>query len=88
MKEGRSSGLRRPRLRAVKRQFVLCLRNEGYEISLTPRKVYVSLRDTKAAKHKMIRVIDESGEDYLFPPRYFARVRVPASVRAIFGATA
>ena len=69
---------------ASKRRYLLCLRNDGYDLALTPRKVYVALPDSKASKHKLVRVIDESGEDYLFPASYFVPVRVAESGRALF----
>lgn len=64
-------------------QFVLCLRNDGYEASLEPRKFYVVLPDPKADAHEQLRVIDESGEDYLFPASYFAPISVSPTVRKL-----
>lgn len=61
--------------------FVLCLRNEGYPASLERRKLYPLVRDAAAAKHSLIRVIDESGEDYLYPADYFIMLRLPANVK-------
>jgi hypothetical protein len=55
-------------------QFVVCLKNSGYEASLKPRKIYQVLPDKEAESHKMIRVIDESGEDYLFPVSIFSPI--------------
>jgi len=55
-------------------QFVVCLKNNGYEASLEPRKIYQVLFDKEAESHKMIRVIDESGEDYLFPVSLFSPI--------------
>jgi hypothetical protein len=63
------------------RRFVLCLDNQGYEASLETRKVYVALPDETAERHRLIRVIDESGEDYLYPKRFFAVVELPPSLR-------
>ncbi|HEY8021586.1 MAG TPA: hypothetical protein VIH93_10815, partial [Thermoanaerobaculia bacterium] len=57
--------------------FVLCVDNAGYEASLEPRKVYRAIDDPSAEKHGMIRVVDESGEDYLFPARLFVPIAVP-----------
>lgn len=48
-----------------KHEFAICINNRGYEVSLEPRKLYEVLADTDAEKHNQIRVIDESGEDYL-----------------------
>ena len=61
-------------------QFVVCLKNEGYEASLEPRKIYQALADKEAESHKMIRVIDESGEDYLYPAEFFVPIDLPAAV--------
>ncbi len=58
-------------------QFVVCLKNNGYEASLEPRKIYQNLSDKEAESHKMIRVIDESGEDYLFPASLFSPISLP-----------
>ena len=66
---------------------VLCLRNDGYEVSLEPRKTYAALPDRDAAAHDQLRVIDESGDDYLFPAALFAPIRLPAALRrAVLGA--
>ena len=55
-------------------KFVVCLRNKGYEASLEPRKIYQVLPDAEAEGHKMLRVIDESEEDYLFPASLFSPI--------------
>ena len=65
-------------------RFVVCLKNEGNEASLIVRKVYRTLADAKASKEDLIRVIDESGEDYLYPRDYFASVRLPKRVGELF----
>ena len=59
------------------RHFMICVDNGGYESSLEKRKLYEVLTDRVAEKHQQIRVIDESGEDYLYPERFFAPVRLP-----------
>jgi len=61
-------------------QFVVCLRNKGYEASLEPRKIYQVLPDEEAESHKMIRVIDESEEDYLFPASLFSPISLPQTL--------
>lgn len=61
-------------------QFVVCINNEGYQASLEPRKIYQVLPDKEAENHKMLRVIDESGEDYLFPADYFSPISLPQSL--------
>ncbi len=66
---------------AAARRFVLCLRNSGYEVSLERRKIYQVLPDRAAAAHKQVRVIDESGEDYLFPASYFVPINLPQALR-------
>ena len=66
---------------ATPRRFVLCLRNTGYEVSLERRKIYQVLPDRAAAAHQQVRVIDESGEDYLFPASYFAPIKLPQALR-------
>ncbi len=55
-------------------RFVLCIRNQGAE-DLGPRKVYRVLPDRAAAREGYVRVIDESGEDYLYPAEYFVPAR-------------
>ena len=62
------------------RHFAICVRNEDYIASLELRKLYVVLDDAFAADHQMIRIIDESGEDYLYPESYFVRVQLPLAV--------
>jgi len=60
-------------------QFVVCVRNKEYGASLELRKLYQILPDDEAAKHRQMKVIDESGEDYLYPEDYFVPVRLPQS---------
>lgn len=62
-------------------KLAICVRNTGYEASLERRKIYSVLADPEAKKHKMVRVIDESGEDYLYPEGYFLSVALPPAVR-------
>jgi hypothetical protein len=63
------------------KQFVVCLKNKGYEASLEPRKIYEVVPDATAAKHRQLRVVDESGEDYLYPQSYFAPIELPQPLR-------
>jgi len=63
-----------------KKQFVICIRNEGYPASLEVRKLYEVVPDSSAGEHGLVRVIDESGEDYLYPEDYFALIELPQSV--------
>ena len=60
---------------------VVCLTNEGYNVSLESRKLYVALPDADAERHGQLRILDESGEDYLYPAHLFAAVELPDSVR-------
>lgn len=62
----------------MKRHFMICVNNRGYEASLEIRKVYEVIPDRTAEKHHQLRIIDESGEDYLFPEDFFAPVRLPS----------
>jgi hypothetical protein len=62
----------------MRRHFMICVNNRGYEASLEARKLYEVLTDKTAEKHHQIRVIDESGEDYLYPDNFFAPVRLPS----------
>ena len=64
-------------------KFVLCIRNGGSD-DLEPRKVYQTLHDRAAVDEGFVRVIDESGEDYLYPAEYFIAVRVPVAVAREF----
>lgn len=61
-------------------QFFVCLRNNGYEASLEPRKIYQALSDKEAESHKMLRIIDETGEDYLFPASLFSPITLPQTL--------
>jgi len=62
----------------MRKHFMICVDNRGYESSLEKRKLYEVLTDRVAGKHYQIRVIDESGEDYLYPEKFFAPVRLPS----------
>src|ERR1051325_3090465 len=57
--------------------YVICVSNQNYSASLELRKLYPVLEDSFASQHGMMRVIDESGEDYLFPAENFVRVQLP-----------
>ena len=69
------------------KQLVICVSNDGYPASLEKRKVYVSLRDGAAEKLGLLRIIDESGDDYLYPKTFFRSIALPQSVkRAVLAA--
>jgi hypothetical protein len=63
------------------RNLVICLKNDGYEVSLERRKIYLAIPDLMAAKHQLLRVIDESGDDYLYPNSCFATIDLPKPIR-------
>lgn len=63
------------------KQLVVCVDNEGYSASLEKRKIYVALRDADAEKHGLLRIVDESGDDYLYPKTFFRPIALPQSVR-------
>lgn len=70
------------------KRFVLCVRNGSYKASLQPRKVYRVVEDLRAESRQLLRVIDESGEDYLFPASLFVPIEVPARAVTAFAAEA
>ena len=69
------------------KKLVVCVGNEGYAVSLEKRKIYVALRDAIAEKHGLTRIVDESGEDYLYPKAFFRAIALPLAVkRAVLAA--
>ena len=72
--------------RTPKPKFAICVQNEHYPASLEIGKVYRILPDAAAAKVDCVRVIDESGEDYLYPALYFASITLPPSVSQLLSA--
>lgn len=68
-------------------QFVVCIKNKDYAASLELRKLYRVVPDPSAAQLGQVRVIDESGEDYLYPATYFVSLQLPqAAERAVLRA--
>ena len=65
-------------------QFLLCISNRGYRASLITRRVYRTLPDAEGSRRGLVRVIDESGEDYLFPARLFVAIELPKEAGAAF----
>jgi hypothetical protein len=61
----------------IPKQYFLCLANDGYEASLEVGKVYAVKSDAASAELELLRVIDESGEDYLYPRRWFCPIALP-----------
>ena len=70
-----------------KRSFVVCIKNEGYPVSLELRKIYEVLEDNKATEHDYVRVIDESGEDYLYPAEFFIPIDLPQVIEEALSLT-
>ena len=69
-------------------RFVVCVKNEDYPASLELRKIYQVIPDARTAEHRLIRVIDESGEDYLYPADYFVPIELPQGVEEAFSLAA
>jgi hypothetical protein len=68
-------------------EFRLCIKNDDYPASLEVRKVYAVIPDTAAAAKQFVRIVDESGEDYLYPEEYFIPIEVPqAAAKALLQA--
>jgi hypothetical protein len=63
--------------KTVAASYVLCINDGGYPESLEVRKVYAVLADERAATNNYLRIIDETGEDYLYPAKYFVPIQVP-----------
>jgi hypothetical protein len=61
--------------------FAVCLRNTGFAASLEVRKLYPFVNDPEADANDLIRVVDESGEDYLYPARLFRKLALPADLQ-------
>ena len=61
--------------------FAVCMKNTGYPASLELHKIYRVIPDEDAAEDGDIRVVDESGEDYLYPAKWFAELRLPQEIQ-------
>jgi hypothetical protein len=70
--------------RKMTSRFVICVKNDGYEVSLEKRKIYRVVPDAKASGHNLLRVVDESGEDYLYPMEFFVPIRLPERAKPAF----
>ena len=66
--------------KSQRKQFVVCISNEGYPASPEVGKIYEVVPDSSAGEHGLIRVIDESGEDYLYPHNHFIPIDLPQSI--------
>jgi hypothetical protein len=71
---------------ALKTRFAVCIRNDEHHASLEVRIIYKVLPDTAAAKRKLLRVVDESGEDYLDPKDFFIPIDLPQAAKEMFTA--
>ncbi len=69
-------------------RFVLCVDNRGFVASLEPRKVYRTISDPVAEQHAMVRVVDDTDDDYLFPAKLFVPIAVPDAAARVFRASA
>jgi hypothetical protein len=69
------------RPRRLKKGFAVCIRNARFAASLEVRKLYPVVDDSDAEANDLIRVIDESGEDYVYPARLFQRLTLPAEIQ-------
>ena len=69
---------------ARRKRFVLCVSSGTYRASVEPRKVYQALDDPAAEARSLLRIVDESGEDYLFPASLFVPIEVSAKARPAF----
>ena len=67
--------------KSVSKQLVVCVNSADYPASLERRKIYVALRDAAAEKQGLLRIIDESGEDYLYPKAFFRTIALPQSIK-------
>jgi hypothetical protein len=63
------------------KQLLVCINNENCAASLEKRKIYVTLRDPATEKKGLVRIIDESGEDYLYPKGFFRAIALPSAVK-------
>lgn len=61
--------------------FAVCLHNGGYAASLEVRKLYPFIKDSDAEANNLIRVVDESGDDYLYPSQLFRKLELPSDLR-------
>ena len=73
-----------PKSQNSRARFVLCIRNESYPASLELLKVYRTLPDRDGERDELIRVIDESGDDYLYPKDFFVKIELSAAARKRF----
>jgi hypothetical protein len=68
-------------------RFAICINNDGYAASLEVGKVYRVVADDDAAKHQLVRIIDESGEDYLYSDSSFVPIELPEAAERVLAAS-
>ncbi len=74
------------KMRNSPKRYVVCVNNAGYPASLELRKIYRCLTDATASRHGLVRVIDESGDDYLYPASFFVPIELPKAVERLLSA--
>ena len=86
-RNSRSNGISTEDMRPARRQkrFALCLDNGAYPASLERWKIYQVRADSDAEAHRQLRIVDESGTDYLYPRAFFRLVELPASLVRLWG---
>jgi hypothetical protein len=62
------------------KQYVVCVNNQGCEVSLEKRKIYQVISDKTAEQKNLLRVKDETGQSYLYPQRFFMTIKLPQPV--------
>jgi hypothetical protein len=67
--------------RTTRRRYFVCVNNDDYGVSLELRKIYEGHLDTAADRHDQVRIIDESGDDYIYPAHCFVRITLPHAVQ-------
>jgi hypothetical protein len=67
--------------KTAQKQLVVCVENDGFSVSLEKRKIYVSFPDRDAEKRGLVRVVDESGDDYLYPKNLFRPIALPQTLK-------
>lgn len=80
-KKSKSNGSSTKKRRQAASQFAVCVKNDDYPAALELRKLYAIIPDKNADKAGLIRIVDESGEDYLYPAEYFMLVKLPRPVQ-------
>ena len=69
------------------KRLVVCVDNDDFPVALETRKIYIALRDQPAEKNGLLRIVDESGDDYLYPKSMFRPIELPQPVkRAVLAA--